>query len=103
MIVFCFISQKFKIGLIHILQVFGACLKAHIGTKDPVTKKPLKGFSRILPGMFDLSWDDASLLQRAVANHALMVFALLKDVSNCRDHVRAEVSSKKFFSQILRI
>ena len=76
--------------LIHSLQIFGVSLRTQVGTKDSETKKALKGFSRILPGMFKVS-DDVSPLQLAIANHALLVFVHLKDVTSCRDVVRTEV------------
>merc|ERR1712130_136000 len=76
-------------GFIHSLQLFGVSVRTQAGSKDPETKKALKGYSRVLPPLFNVA-DEASALTTAVADHVLLVFLYLKDVSNCRDAVKNE-------------
>ena len=75
--------------------MFGVSVRTQAGSKDPETKKALKGYSRVLPPLFNVA-DEASALTTAVADHVLLVFLYLKDVSNCRDAVKNEVSQSQF-------
>ena len=90
------------LGFIHSLQLFGVSVRTQAGSKDPETKKALKGYSRLLPLLFSVA-EDASALTTAVADHVLLVFLYLKDVSNCRDAVKNEVSQLQIFLNIFKL
>ena len=76
------------------MEVFGASLKSQAGSKDPETKKALKGYSRALITLFSETFSDqTSSFQSAIANHALKIFLYLRNATNLKDVVKNEVST----------
>ena len=74
------------------MEVFGASLKSQTGSKDPESKKGLKGYSRLLITIFsEIFSDQENKFQSAIANHAIKIFLYLRNAANLKDVVRKEV------------